>query len=596
MNFGLIGNCRSAALVSLKGEIEWACLPDYDSFSVFAKILDTEKGGSFLIEPEHVEKTEQYYLKNTNILVTKFLCSNSELEIYDFMPRYKTSRETYYCPPDIIRYVKVVKGTPEVMVNYDPQLCYAATETFSMCTDLYLKNYTKKGPYESVYLYSNIDLVLIQQKKKFSLNNDCYFWISYNQKINKPDLESAHFEMARTKDYWLDWSSRTKKFSKYNDVISRSALALKLLAYQKSGAILAAVTTSLPEKAGDVRNWDYRFCWVRDASMIIDTLTSLGHYNAAKRYLDFIINVIPYKHNKMQIMYGINGQTELTEKILDHLSGYKQSRPVRIGNSAFKQKQNDIYGVLLDVLYKSLNIFHSSDINSEDIWTIVRSLMRVVEKNWMLPDKGIWEYRSMKEHFVFSRVLCWVAADRAVKIADLLGMKTYVGQWTTLRETIKREILEKGWNSDLNAFTQFYGSQYLDAANLLMEQYGFLEADDPKYKMTVLKTYERLCHNGLMYRYRNEDDFGLPGTSFTICTFWMIDSLYKIGEHELAQQLFDQILKYSNHLGLYSEGIGFKDKELTGNFPQGYSHLALINTASLLSGQKITNEKLMVEV
>jgi GH15 family glucan-1,4-alpha-glucosidase len=294
-------------------------------------------------------------------------------------------------------------------------------------------------------------------------------------------------------------------------------------------------------------------------------------------------------------MYGINREKTLTEEELTHLKGYKNSTPVRIGNAAYMQKQNDIYGVLVDVIYQQFTRFEISLENSESLWTIVRGIARIVENNWKKPDKGIWEIRTDEKHFTFSKVLCWVAIDRAIKIAQIIHKEKYLPGWQQLAYTIKTDILKNAWNEQKGAFTQSYGSEDMDAATLLMEPYGFIDAMDEKYIQTVKQTEKELCFNGLMYRYKNKDDFGRPTSSFTICTFWLINSFNAIGQHKKAKQMFDQLLKYSNHVGLFSEDLDFKTKELLGNFPQTYSHLALIETAINLSKGKITQDEEILE-
>ncbi|WP_339651598.1 glycoside hydrolase family 15 protein, partial [uncultured Salegentibacter sp.] len=393
----------------------------------------------------------------------------------------------------------------------------------------------------------------------------------------------SYLKFQRTKTYWMNWSAKTTRYTHYENEIMRSALVLKCLSYKKSGAVLAAATTSLPETIGEERNWDYRFCWIRDASMVIKVMAGLGHIKSAKDFLQFIIDIIPDKDEKIQIMYGINGEKELTEHILDHLSGYKDSHPVRTGNAAYIQKQNDIYGILMEVIYQQFNQFETSLENSEELWTVVRGIVSIVEENWQKPDKGIWELRTEDRHFVFSKLLCWVAIDRAIKIGEVLRMGINDTHWKSLRAEIYNDIYNNGWNEEVQAYTQYYGSKDLDASTLLMEQYGFIEAKDPRFVSTVHATERELCKDGLMYRYKNKDDFGEPTSSFTICTFWLIDSLFKIGERKKAKQMFDQLLSYSNHLGLFSEDIDFETKRLLGNFPQAYSHLALIETAANFS-------------
>ena len=590
LDYGVIGNCRSAALVSREGSIDWCCLPDFDSPSVFARLLDQERGGTFAVELEGQYHISQEYLGRTNILSTRFEGENDGFELIDFMPRYKTEGGHYHTPPDIVRYIRYLYGRPRIRFRYQPRLNYARGETRASIVDNYLKITSNSGQYESVYLYSSLDLEAIRDGAPIAVQEDGYILLSYNQKLLELNLERILLELERTRVYWLDWAERTVGFSGYEERILRSALVLKLLTYHKTGAILAAVTTSLPETIGGVRNWDYRYCWIRDASMIVSAMTTLGHYNAARRFLQFIIGVIPYKDERIQIMYSIHGEKRLTEEELPWLAGYEGSHPVRIGNAAYLQKQNDIYGVLIDLIYRFFQLYRQSLANSEELWAIVRGLVRTVRNNWRRPDKGIWEFRSQRRPFTFSKVLCWTALDRGVKIAQLVGKDSYVQEWSPVRDEIRRDILENGWNSKVEAFTQYYGSEDMDAANLLMHEYGFIEARDPRYVQTVLKTREALCRDGLMLRYRNADDFGVPTTAFVVCTFWMVKSLYLIGRQKEAVELFEKLLGYSNHLGLFSEGIDFASKRMLGNFPQGYSHLALIDTAITLSGRQLSEE------
>ncbi|MFW5656760.1 MAG: glycoside hydrolase family 15 protein [Bacteroidota bacterium] len=595
LEYGVIGNCKSAALVSESGSIDWLCLPNFDSASVFARILDEEKGGMFDILVDEDYSISQTYVPKTNLLKTRFSNGKDAFVVFDFMPRYTNGNGNYYSPPDIIRYIKWIKGEPTMRVRFQPRLNYAASETELVIRDEYIKGFSKNGPYDSVYLYSSFDKNKVLRSEELTISHDHFFLMSYNQKLLKQDTERAYLKMERTKVYWLNWSERTRSYKRYNNEISRSALVLKLLSFDKSGAILAALTTSIPETIGEVRNWDYRFCWIRDASMVIRVLTDLGHLRVAKRFLNFIIDIIPEKDEKIQIMYGINGDKKLTERTLDHLSGYKNSKPVRIGNEAYKQKQHDIYGVLMDVIYQHFKLYETSLENSEEFWTIARSIVRSVEHNWKRPDRGIWEIRNEQKHFTFSKVLCWVAIDRGVKIASLLNRSNYVEEWTELRKNIKEDILKKAWDEDLQAFTQAYGSTDLDASNLLMESYGFIDAMDPRFISTVKAIRKHLEYKGLMYRYKNRDDFGLPSSSFTICTFWLINALYKIGERDEAREKFEELLGYSNSHGLFSEDIDFNSKGLLGNFPQAYSHLALIETAILISKGELSMEEQMLD-
>jgi len=595
LNYSIIGNCKSAALISEKGSIDWCCLPDFNSSSVFAKILDEKKGGSmeFLVDDSY--EIKQTYIRTTNIVSTFFQNEDSCFEVVDFMPRYITKEFGYFTPPDIIRYIKYKWGKPKFKVRYNPKVEYARFNTKTIADEEYIKCYTTEGDYDSLYLYTDLNKEDILQENEITLTDNAFILISYDQKLLNQTLERQYLKLQKTKVYWLEWANKLTSFKKYNNEIVRSALVLKLLSYDKSGAVLAAVTTSLPETIGEERNWDYRFCWIRDASMVIKVMSSLGHLNTVKRFMKFIIDIIPDKDEKIQIMYGINREKVLEEETLEHLSGYKNSYPVRIGNAAYIQKQNDIYGILMDVIFQQFTEFKISLEDSESLWTIVRSIVKTVANNWTKPDKGIWEIRTDDRHFTFSKVLCWVAIDRAVKIARFIHKERYVEEWQPLADTIKEDIFTNAWNEEVGAFTQSYGSKDLDAATLLMQSYGFIDGKDERFVKTVLATEKELCEDGLMYRYKNEDDFGLPSSSFTICTFWLINSLYAIGKRKRAKKLFDQLLSYSNHVGLFSEDIDFNTKRLLGNFPQAYSHLALIETAINFSKGETTEDEQILD-
>jgi GH15 family glucan-1,4-alpha-glucosidase len=496
------------------------------------------------------------------------------------MPRFQKDNGVYYAPPEITRLVKWIKGNPSFKVLYDPQLEYAQGETKNYIKDDFIISVVDDQRYDTLTLYTDLDKDSVLNGDEIKLDQDYFFKISYNEKIKPFNIEDVKFEFEKTKVYWLNWCFKTPTFDNaYNEEILRSAITLKLLTFEKTGAVLAAATTSLPETIGEVRNWDYRFCWIRDASMVIKVITKLGHLKIVKKFIDFIIDLIPDKDEKLQIMYGISGEKMLTEKTLDHLSGYQGSKPVRIGNAAFIQKQNDIYGILMDAIHFQIEKYIEETDKHEELWSIVKSIVWVVEHNWKQADKGIWEFRKEDRHFTFSKLLCWVAVDRAIKISDIIQSGKSAKKWEALRTEIYEDILENAWNEEVQAFTQSYGTEHLDASVLLMEPYGFIDAKNPKYIKTVKAIEKELSHEGLLFRYKNDDDFGTPSSSFTVCTFWFINSLYKIGEEEKSKAMFDQLLSYSNHLGLFSEDIDFKSKRLLGNFPQAYSHLALIDTA-----------------
>ena len=579
LNYGIIGNCKSSALINEDSSIDWCCLPQFDSSAIFCKIIDNHIGGSFKIEADESYIITQQYINNTAIVRTNFKNEKNEFEVLDFMTRYKLDDQNFYSPPEIQRLIKPIKGLPKIKVLFNPTLEYANGKTKTYEKEDFIVSVFDEASYETLFLYTDIEKKKILENKEFELSKPVYLNLSYNEKIDLPSLRKSEEEFIKTQDYWLNWCNKAPSFKSYNKEITRSSITLKLLTFEKTGAVLAAATTSIPETIGEVRNWDYRFCWIRDASMVIKIIAKLGHQRIVKNFIDFIVNLIPNKNEKLQIMYGIDGQKNLTEKILKHLSGYKNSKPVRIGNAAYIQKQNDIYGILVDAIHFQIEKFKDISYKHEQLWSIVKSVVWVVEKNWKKPDKGIWEFRNEDQHFTFSKLLCWVAIDRAIKISNLIKNGRKSDKWKILREEIKNDIHLNAWNPKIKAFTQSYGSDFLDASVLLMESYGFIDCKDPKYVDTVKAIERELLFDGLLFRYKNNDDFGEPKSSFTVCTFWYINSLFKIGEETKAKNLFDQLLSNSNHMGLFSEDLDFKTKKMLGNFPQAYSHLALIETA-----------------
>lgn len=589
LDYGIVGNCHTAALISKEGSIDWLCFPEFDSPSIFARLLDADKGGSFSIIVSDEYAVTQKYLGHTNILSTFFESDEGGFEVIDFMPRYKTGfagSDKHYMPPEIYRYIRLAYGIPRFRVVYNPAMNYAQGEMeHEIIGQDFIKSYARSNPKNTVYLYSSMDLKNLQNRQEIKLKQDEFMLLTYNQKLISIDLNRVYLEYQRTKVYWLNWSARSKKFSDYREIIYRSMLVLKLMSY-RSGAVLAALTTSIPEAIGGVRNWDYRFCWLRDASMSIDTLLKTGHFGAAERFIMFIQSVIKSKYDTIQIMYGIRGERTLTEEILEHLAGFENSRPVRIGNDAYHQKQNDSFGYLMDVIHQYFQFFPGTLDEVEDMWEIVKNIVGTVSASWQNPDKGIWEIRKQEQHFVFSKVMCWVALDRAVKIAELIHKEYYARIWREEADKIQEDVFARGWKEDMHSFSQAYGNNDLDSSLLLMERYGFIAAGDERYIGTVKAVQKSLFHKGLMFRYKNSDDFGTPSSAFTICTFWLIHALFVIGEKEEARQLFNQLITYTNHLGLMSEDLDFETKRQLGNFPQAYSHLAMINTAILLSKEK----------
>jgi GH15 family glucan-1,4-alpha-glucosidase len=386
----------------------------------------------------------------------------------------------------------------------------------------------------------------------------------------------------KTKVYWEHWSGRCRLPKLFSETVLRSALTLKLLTYDDTGAIVAAPTTSLPEISGDVRNWDYRYCWLRDASLMLEALKSIGHFEEARDFFHFLLKLFESKHMKVQIVYRIDGRRHLEEETLPHLRGYQNSRPVRIGNEAWITQQNDIFGEIVNGLYLYYLHYRFEEMTDE-IWSLVKFLVETTIRDWATPDAGIWEYRHQKAHFTFSKILSWVALARGVLFAEKLGKTQTMNKWKNIAETIHRNIEDNGWDSKLGAYTQIYGSKFFDASLLLMFRYGFIRPEDPRWISTVRQFEKQLLREGFVFRYTSPDDFGVPRSAFIVTSLWMAQALNSIGEKEKALILFEKILSHANHLGLLSEVINPETGELLGNFPQAYSHMAVINTARLLS-------------
>ena len=584
LNYGVIGNCRTAALISERGSIEWLCFPDFDSPSVFAALLDRTKGGSFGFDVPDGYAVRQSYVPHTNILSTRFASDEGEFEVLDYMPCYRSFEKEHYLPAELYRYIRFVKGRPRFRIRYDPAPNYAQGEVRIRRTAGFIESYSSADNKDRQYLYSSIPLQAVAGREEIRLEKDEFLLLSYNEKVIPIDIEREKIEYCRTLVYWLNWTNRTRQYTCYNEVVERSMLVLKLLSYY-NGAMLAALTTSLPETVGGVRNWDYRFCWLRDASMSIETMFRVGHTGAARRFMKFIQSSFMSRHD-YQIMYGIRGERKLTEVILEHLDGYKGSKPVRIGNDAYHQKQNDSFGYLMDLVWQYYRLMPGTLDEIEDMWEMVKSILATVAEEWRNPDKGIWEIRGEEQHFVSSKVMCWVALDRGARIAAKLGKEEFAARWREEAEAIRRDVMEHGWKSEIQSFSQAYGNLALDSSLLLMEPYGFIAANDPHYRKTVEAVRKALFRKGLMYRYNSEDDFGVPNSAFTMCTFWLIRALFVTGQRNEAKTLFSQVLRYGNHLGLFSEHLDFDTKEQLGNFPQAYSHLAIVNTALLFAEEK----------
>lgn len=597
---GVIGNGRTCALVEPDATISFCCLPDFDSGTVMAQLLDREKGGGFGIEMINGAVTGQGYDRHTAIFVTRFEGPDGIFEVIDFMPRYPIDSETTYedVTPDVVRCLRLVEGSPTLRINYDPRLEYARFPTATRGDGPDRLKSTTEGElpdgrhvYESLYLYSDLANELLLGRKPVVLEGNRFLLMTYHDKINAPNPESVELMLQRTKSYWMLWAAKTTRTSSHAEEIIRSAITLKILQFSPTGAFVAAATTSLPETIGEERNWDYRFCWIRDASMTVSTLHRLGHPWMARRFVDWVLNTVRTKDDALQIMYGLRGEKTLTEEALDHLDGYLGTKPVRIGNAAYDQEQHDIYGVLLDVIWQDLRKRPRTPEAMDRVWTRVRAIVKTVSENWQKPDRGIWEIRGEKRHFVFSKVLCWVALDRAIKIARSLEKDSWADGHEPLRNRIHDAICREGWKEEVGAFTQSYESTDLDSANLLMADFGFLPGSDPRFVATVNLSEKELCRDGLMYRYKNSDDFGNPSSAFTVCSFWMVKALVYCGRRRDAEEMFGRLIKAANPHGLYGEDLDFISRRHLGNFPQAYSHLALIDCALLLDNEELFAER-----
>jgi GH15 family glucan-1,4-alpha-glucosidase len=595
LKYGIVGNCKSCALVSDKASIDWFCYPRFDSPSVFAKILDKKKGGSFEIQTKGRYKITQRYKEQTNILETYFTSKNAKFVVIDFFPRYKrivpSKKRKVFRLNKLIRIIKPLKGKPFIKVKYDPRLNYGKGEnTFRVVKD----NLIVRNKRNNISMISNVDYDYITHNMYFKLDTVKYFVIGEPCDAQQYNVKLCQRLMTATKYYWRLWVSSLVLPEKNKDIIIRSALALKLLTYSETGSIMAAATTSIPEEIGTPRNWDYRFCWVRDSSFTIDSLKKIGRDYEARKLMEFFLENSIKRKKDMGIVYGIRGETRLTEKILNHLSGFASTPPVRVGNAAFSQKQNDVYGSLIYTMYLYYVYYEygRGKRMPKKFWKLLKYLVGKIDQHWKDTDHGIWEFRSKRKHFVYSKLMCYVGIDRAVKIAQHYGETKLAEKWIFIADKIRQDILNKGWNDRLSSFTMYYGGTELDAALLQMCYHDFLEADDPRLVSTVKKISDDLRADSLVRRYSMKDDLGVSKSAFTICAFWMVDALYVIGEEKKAKRLFDKLVGYSNHLGLFSEDLDLRTKKLVGNFPQAYTHVALINSAILLSEWSAKRKKL----
>jgi len=577
-DYGVIGDMHTAALVGLDGSIDWYCAPRFDSPSVFAALLDVRKGGKFQLSPTEKLTTKQSYDGDTNVLSTIFESKQAKIKLTDFMPCFMEKGEAKGFH-ELHRIVDCVEGEAGVRIVFQPRLDYARGNTTLLET---AEGCTAKNRGHQVNLGSSVKLRVTD---KDILTND--FRLSNGQRAvfvlkwgKNPSVPAARYEtskkLSKTLSYWKRWVGHVKYQGPFRANVVRSCLVLKLLQYAPTGAMVAAVTTSLPESIGTLRNWDYRYSWIRDNALSVLALSEAGASREALDYARWLINLRTHSKEKLQIMMGIGGEREIPETTLDHLEGYRRSSPVRVGNAASKQLQLDVYGILADYVY----FLHTLGWTTGQVYeNLVRYSADKAMKEWQSPDSGIWEIRQPKT-FVESTMWCYVALDRAIKMARELGYDEDWQRWEPVRKKIKSHILAEGWSEKKKAFAMVFGGEDLDAANLLMPLVGFLPAKDPKMSATIQRIREELSEDDLIYRYKVDDgQLGKEGT-FTVCSFWMVDCLTRLGKLREAEGLLNQLTKRSNHLGLYSEEIDPKTGEALGNFPQAYTHMGLI-TASV---------------
>jgi len=584
-DYGIIGNMLSAALVGVDGSIDWCCLPRFDSPSVFAAILDDEKGGRFGINPRESFKSSQAYIHDTNVLQTTFQTGTGTATVTDFMPCYRNSQGRLIKLNEIHRLVECAEGEVALEVSFEPKLDYARADTQLTISK---NGAAARAGEETLILSSPVSLTVNGSRAvgQFILRQgqQARFVLRYGS--DKPlslGLYHTAKKLEQTTAYWQKQAGDCICPGLWREPIVRSYLVLHLLVYAATGAIIAAPTTSLPERIGGERNWDYRFTWLRDASMTLNAFFRLGHQEEALSFFKWLVDVCGKCGPETQILHNIDFADPPEEQELEHLSGYRGSRPVRIGNDAYKQIQLDVFGEVLDAAWYFADM---GGYIGQHTWGLLESFVQAACDSWNLPDSGIWEVRGGLHHFVHSKLMCWVAVDRGIKIAGQLGYTENIERWRKAAEDIRESILTKGWNEERGAFTQHYDTRALDASNLLMPLFGFIPATDERFLSTLERTVEELGWNGLLLRYKtDETDDGLSGSegAFLWCSFWLVRNFIRLDRLDEAKALYEKLLGYRNHLGLLSEMVEPVSGETLGNFPQALTHLAIIITGQELN-------------
>ncbi|MBI4496890.1 MAG: glycoside hydrolase family 15 protein [Chloroflexi bacterium] len=588
-DYAMIGDAHGAALISSDGSIDWCVLPHVDSPALFLRLLDARQGGCFQVRPTASRVlVERRYVDDTNVLETVFRTEHGVVRLRDAFTagghQEHAADQEEDRPHEILRVVEGVEGAVEVELRcwVTPDFARQVPEVEQESASVVRWRWAGGEAWLAGSWPLSCDGAAVWSRQVVRAG-ERLVCVCSDRELAGPSPQAVVRRMDETIAYWQTWAACCQYTGPYRNAVVRSALALKLLTYEPSGAIVAAPTTSLPEEIGGVRNWDYRYCWLRDATFTLYALGLLGYLDEAHDFMHWIERVCMACGTDLQIMYGVQEERDLPEHALDHLSGYRGSRPVRVGNAAHTQRQLDVFGEVIDSAYLYFHKLRGADRYGESLtgpmWDLLRSLVDYVADHWGEPDSGIWEVRGGPQHFLHSKVMCWVALDRGLRLAAAYDLPAPVERWQQERDRLRQAILQQGYSDPAGAFTQAFGSTTLDASALLLPLVGFIDVRDPRMAATIAAIRDRLTRNGLVYRYLGDD--GLPGGegAFSICTFWLVDCLAFAGRVDEARALFETMLGHANPLGLYSEEIDPATGEFLGNFPQGFTHIALINSA-----------------
>jgi GH15 family glucan-1,4-alpha-glucosidase len=575
-DMGLVGNCAFLALINTDTSVAWLCWPRFDSSFVFGSLLDTQKGGEFSVRPAlgGAFESKQYYQENTNVLRTEITTADGRYRVTDFAPRFE-QYDRYYKPLMFIRKLEPLAGAPRVRVVCDPVGEYGSKQLTRRRSSNHI---AYLGLEEEIRLTTNIALTYVLDGEDFALNETKYLVLTYGAPLEAPLESTAERFLSATGDYWRKWVKNMSIGNFHQDQVIRSALALKMHQYEDTGAIIAATTTSLPEAPGSTRNWDYRYCWMRDTYYILTAFNNIGHFEEMERYFHYIANLSGKVQGKYQPLYGISGTTALVEQELD-LEGYLGNQPVRIGNDAYTHVQNDVYGqvlVALLPLYVDQRFVNRERTNPE---ALMYEALRLIQTTMDVPDAGLWEFRNLAQYHCYTYLFHWAGSHAARQTARALGNQEMEALATQLNEEAARRI-ELCYSEELGAYTNAIGSPHLDASTLQLILMGYLDpASDRARRHLEALEKELKTPEGLFYRYRHADDFGTPETTFLICSFWYVEALACVGRLDDAIREFEKLIAYANHLGLLSEDVDAKTGSQWGNFPQAYSHVGLMNAA-----------------